>query len=187
MTGLMRKRTFAGARRTGVISDGVQACAAIVIEHRDGARNEGARTMWKMLFGSAVLFAAAVGAETTKPVLGPAEAIAAADTARDGFHGRFAIEVLTTGKLREATYLNSTEDYRSPDVLTFRLAPNVAGVLTKRYGVPAEQYLKGKRVIVEGIARRRMIVNREYGRVRSFNRWTHEVYVRLPSQVVAVE
>ncbi len=142
---------------------------------------------WKILVAAVALASSAAGAQSTERVLGPAAAIIAADTARNGYHGRFAMTVLNTGKLRHATYLNSTEDYRASDVLTFRLAPNVARVLAKRYGIPAEQYLKGKRVIVDGIVQRQMIVNTEYGRVRGFNRWTHEVYVRLPSQIVAVE
>ena len=143
--------------------------------------------MWKIMTAAALVLASAAGAESAKPVLGPEQAIATADAARQGYHGRFAMTVLATGKTRGATYLNSTADYRAPDVLTFRLAPNVAGVLTKRFGTPAAEYLQGKRVTVEGIVRRRVIVNSEYGRVQSFNRWTHEVYVRLPGQVIAVE
>ncbi|MEE8609836.1 MAG: hypothetical protein V3V60_09940 [Sphingomonas aquatilis] len=135
----------------------------------------------------AVVAAATVAAAPAKPVLDVAQAIAAADASRGGYHGRFAITVRATGKTREATYLNSTDDYRSPDVLTFRLAPNVAGVLTKRYGVPADTYLKDKRVTVEGIVTRQMVVNVKHGRTDSFNRWTHVVYVRLPSQIIAVE
>lgn len=95
--------------------------------------------------------------------------------------------VLATGKERKATYLNSSEDYRSTDNVTFRLAPNVAGMLTKRYGGPTEQYPRGRRVTVEGIVERRMVVNTKYGRTTSFNRWTHEVYIQLRSQIVAVE
>lgn len=136
---------------------------------------------------SAVLVTLPAHADGQKPVLEPSQAIVAADASRNGRHGRFVMTVLATGKERKATYLNSSEDYRSPDNVTFRLAPNVAGVLTKRYGSPAEQFLKGKRVIVEGIIERRMIVNTEYGRAKSFNRWAHEVYVRLPSQIIAVD
>lgn len=133
------------------------------------------------------LFASSAGAQSVKQVLEAPQAIATADARPRGYHGRFVMTVLGTGKERKATYLNSAADYRSPESLTFRLAPNVAGVLTKRYGAPAEQYLKGKRVTVEGIVRRQMIVNTKYGRTQSFNRWGHEVYIRLPSQILAVE
>lgn len=143
------------------------------------------------MFALTILAAASVTlpahADSSKPVLGPSQAIVAADASRKGRHGLFVMTVLATGKERKATYLNSSEDYRSPDNVTFRLAPNVAGVLAKRYGSPAEQFLKGKRVTVEGIVMRRMVVNTEYGRAKSFNRWAHEVYVRLPSQIITVE
>jgi len=140
-----------------------------------------------IILAASVLSASAGHADTAKPVLDPSHAIAIADASPRGHHGRFVMTVAATGKERKATYLNSTEDYRSPDNLTFRLAPNVAGVLTKRYGAPAEAYLKGKRVTVEGVVERKMIVNTEYGRTKSFNRWAHEVYLRLPGQVLAVE
>lgn len=143
------------------------------------------------MFALMILAAASVmlpaHVDASKPVLEPSQAIAAADAAPKGRHGRFVMTVLATGKERKATYLNSSEDYRSPDNVTFRLAPNVAGVLTRRYGSPAEQFLKGKRVTVQGIVERRMIVNTEYGRAKSFNRWAHEVYVRLPSQIIAID
>ncbi|GAA0670759.1 hypothetical protein FHT00_000663 [Sphingomonas insulae] len=122
-----------------------------------------------------------------KPVLNPEQAIAAADAMPRGHYGRFVMTVRATGKERRATYLNSSTDYRSADNVTFRLAPNVASVLTRRYGASADQYLKGKRVTVKGIVERKPIVNMEYGRVESFNRWAHEVYIRLPGQVLSVE
>ncbi len=102
-------------------------------------------------------------------------------------HGRFVMTVLSTGASRSATYLNATADYRAPDALTFRLAPNVAAAMEKRYGAPATDYFRGGRVAVEGIVPRRMIVNSQYGSAKSFNRGTHEVYVRLPGQIIAVE
>lgn len=143
------------------------------------------------MFALVILAAASVTlpvhVDASKPVLEPSQAIVAADAAPKGRHGRFVMTVLATGKERKATYLNSSEDYRSPGNVTFRLAPNVAGVLTRRYGSPAEQFLKGKRVTVQGIVERRMIVNTEYGRTKSFNRWAHEVYVRLPSQIIAID
>ncbi|MBN2973241.1 hypothetical protein JW805_14575 [Roseomonas aeriglobus] len=137
--------------------------------------------------GLLLFSAATTAAQTKESILDPARAIAAADASRTGYHGRFAMTVLSTGTSRTATYLNATADYRAPDALTFRLAPNVAAAMEKRYGAPADQYLKGKRVTVEGIVQRRMIVNSRYGKAESFNRWTHEVYVRLPGQIIAVE
>lgn len=143
------------------------------------------------MFALTIVVAASVTlplrADASKPTLEPGQAIVAADAAPKGRHGQYVMTVLATGKDRKATYLNSSEDYRSPDNVTFRLAPNVAGVLTRRYGSPAEQYLKGKRVTVEGIIERRMVVNTEYGRTKSFNRWAHQVYVRLPSQIISVD
>jgi hypothetical protein len=143
--------------------------------------------MFALMILAAALVTLPVHSDDTRPVLEPSQAIVAADAAPKGRHGRFIMTVVATGKDRKATYLNSSEDYRSPDNLTFRLAPNVARVLTKRFGSPAEQFLKGKRITVEGIVARRMIVNMEYGRPKSFNRWAHEVYVRLPSQIIVIE
>lgn len=144
------------------------------------------------MLGSVIAAIAAVLAlpadtDAGKPAFSPEQAIAAADAMPRGYHGRFVMTVVATGKERRATYLNSAADYRSSGNLTFRLAPNVAGVLTRRYGAPAEHYLKGRRVTVKGIVERRPIVTVEYGRIKSFNRWAHEVYVRLPSQVLAVD
>ena len=143
--------------------------------------------MWMILTAALAMIGASQSDQAAAPAIEPAAAIAAADANRAGRHGRFVMAVRSTGKSRKATYLNSTDDYRSPDGLTFRLAPAVAGALMRRYGVPAEEYLQGRRVVVDGIVRRIPIVNREYGRTKSFNRWAHQVYVQRLGQVVSVE
>lgn len=94
--------------------------------------------------------------------------------------------VMAAEKTGRATFLNSTEDYRRPDNVTFSLSPRVAKVLQERLGAPPENYLIGKRVIVEGRIQRRPVVNLRYGKVHSFNRFQHTVEIDATRQILDV-
>jgi hypothetical protein len=129
----------------------------------------------------------AVQAKAPPVTLDAPAAVALAEASKGGKTGRFAMTVANTGKVGGAAFLNSSTDYRAPDDLTFRIAPNVVKTLTKRYGEAPETFFRGKHVVVDGTIRRVLIVNKEYGRIVSANRWQHTVGILLASQIVSVE
>ena len=131
--------------------------------------------------------AAATAAEPSPSPLTPAEAIAAVDSSSRGVRGRFEMIVAATGKNDKASFLNSNPDYRSPGNVTFSMSHAVAAALKKRFGAPPEEYLRGKRVVVDGIMERNPIVNVLHGRVRSFNRLSYTLQIRQVAQIVAIE
>jgi hypothetical protein len=142
------------------------------------------------MYGLALLIlgaAATAQAELPPKPLEAAEAIALADASKGGQAGRFAMTVASTGHVGSLIYLNSSADYRAPDDLAFRLAPNVVKTLTKRYRMTPDSYFRGKRVVVDGTIRRELIVNKEYGRLVSLNRWQHTVRILWPSQIVSAD
>lgn len=135
-----------------------------------------------------LLAGGAANAKLADAVKGPAEAIAIADAGTsNGVTGQYQMVVAATGKNLKATFLNSTVDYTGPDNLTFALSPVVARMFTKQYGAPPEEYLKGKRITVEGRVRRQTIVNLLYGKPRSINRIGHNVEIRQFAQIKSVE
>jgi len=144
--------------------------------------------MWRTAAILAVALAgSAAASEPQIEVLEPPAALALAQTAPSkGWSGRFAMTVLAAEKTSRATFLNSTEDYRRPDNVTFRLSPRVAKALHERFGAPPESYLIGKRVIVDGRIQRRPVVNVRYGKPHSFNRFQHMVEIDATRQILAV-
>jgi PhoPQ-activated pathogenicity-related protein len=99
------------------------------------------------------------------------------------------MQVAATGRVGGAIFLNSSDDYRAPDDLSFRLSPNVVAVLTRQYGESPETYFRGKTITVDGTVRRVLIVNRDdyFPRhILSANRWQHMVRILLPHQIVSV-
>lgn len=118
--------------------------------------------------------------------LGPAEAIRAVDASANGVKGSFRMHVLATGHSDRAVYLNSNLDYRTPDNVTFALSMPAAKILDKRYGAPVEDYLKGRDVVVTGTMRRIAVVNVFMGKVESFNRTSHQLWVQTADQVTVL-
>ncbi len=135
----------------------------------------------------ALLMATAAPARTLHATLDVPDAVALADSSERGQAGRFEMTVAATGRDGGATFLNSSSDYRAPGDLSFRISPNVVKTLTKRYGEAPDSYFRGKHVVVDGTIRRELIVNKEYGRTISANRWQHTVRILFPSQIVSVE
>ena len=130
---------------------------------------------------------AATAAETSPSPMTPSEAIAAVDRSSHGVRGRFEMVVAATGKNDKASFLNSNPDYRAPGNVTFSMSHGVAAALEKRFGSRPEEYLRGKRVVVDGIMERNPIVNVLHGRVRSFNRMSYTLQIRQVAQIVAIE
>ncbi len=139
---------------------------------------------WVILIGLA-LSTAAHGRE--RPTLAPPAAVALADALKNGGSGRFEMTVASTGMVRDVLFLNSGEDYRASDDLTFEIAPNIAHELAERFGAPPETYLKGKHIVVDGTVRRVLIVNSTAGVAFSANRWQHVVRIQFTKQLVSID
>ncbi|WP_242095279.1 hypothetical protein [Sphingomonas sp. CROZ-RG-20F-R02-07] len=141
--------------------------------------------MLVVLIGAALASGSAASSGTA---MEPPAAIAAADAASsNGRTGRFVMTVVSTAKTARGTFLNSTDDYRRPDDLTFDLSRVAANELAKRYGAPPEIYFKGRHIVVDGVVRRNLIVNTVSGRAHSVNRYQHVVQIQHPQQIVAVD
>lgn len=133
------------------------------------------------LLGSVLLVAAMPQAGA---VMQPTEAVALADARRGrGVTGTFEMKVAAAQRTREALYLNSNADYRSPDDLTFRLTPQAARKLQEKLGAAPETALVGRTVRVKGMLKLMPIVNVINGTPRSYNRFQHEVSVRSLSNL----
>lgn len=129
----------------------------------------------------------AAAAEPSPSPLAPAEAIAAVDRSARGAKGRFEMVVAATGKNDKASFLNSKPDYRAPGNVTFSLSHAVAAALKKRFGVPPEEYLRGRRIVADGIMQGNPIVNVRHGKVRSFNRVSYTLQIRQVAQIVSID
>lgn len=97
-------------------------------------------------------------ATTDRPasdLISPAEAIISAATAApQPVRGRFTMRVAATGRRDGNIYLNSETDYRDQRNLTITILPGAIDQLAARYGAEADVFLMGKRVVVDGQARR---------------------------------
>jgi hypothetical protein len=89
--------------------------------------------------------------------LTPVEAVTFADTVapKAGIAGEFDLTIASVGERQGRYYLNSEEDYRERNCLSVVLAPEIAQALV---GKPDLETLavrmKGKRIAVQGVARR---------------------------------
>jgi len=89
--------------------------------------------------------------------LNPVEAVSYANylAPRAGVAAEFEMEVKAVGGQRGRFFLNSETDYRDLNCLTLVLTPMVAKAIAGSADVAAlEKRFKGKRIAVEGIARR---------------------------------
>jgi hypothetical protein len=136
---------------------------------------------------SALCLATAAAADPAPAPMPPAEAIAAVDRSARGVRGRFEMVVAATGKGEKAIFLNSKPDYRAPGNVTFSMSHAVAAALEKRFGVRPEVYLRGRRIVADGIMEGNPIVNFRHGKIRSFNRVSYTLQIRQVAQIVAIE
>ena len=92
-------------------------------------------------------------------VIAPESAVMkAAASAPDSVTGKFALGVQSSAILNSVTYLNSELDYRDQRNLTIAITPEAIPELTMRLGSAPVDALKGKRIEVEGKAKRVKIV-----------------------------
>ena len=143
------------------------------------------RTALLALAGLA-LIAATVPTDT--PPLDPAAAISLADsTPQAGAVGLFRMTVAAVGKSRKITFLNSNADYRSAGNVTFSLSEDAARHLTERLGGTEPAALVGRTIVVAGRIERRPVVNvNAAGKSLGFNRWSYNVRVSKPGQLVSI-
>ncbi|MEG3162578.1 hypothetical protein U1763_18915 [Sphingomonas sp. LB2R24] len=128
--------------------------------------------------------ATATAANATLP-MSPPQAIALAEAHPNrATTGVFAMKVAAAERRPNALYLNSDADYRSPNDITFNITPIVAKMLEKRLGSKPEDALIGKNVIFKGELKLLPVANMVAGRLRSFNRYQHTVFVHDASQIV---
>ena len=89
--------------------------------------------------------------------LTPIEAVTFADTVapKAGIAGEFDLTIASVGERQGRYYLNSEEDYRERNCLSVVLAPDVAQNLVGKADLDTLAVrMKGKRIAVQGIARR---------------------------------
>lgn len=120
--------------------------------------------------------------------LTPVEAISFADSVapKAGIAGEFDLTVMSVGEQQGRYYLNSEADYRERNCLTVVVAPSVvqsmigsadlAGLATR---------MKGKRIAVQGIARRVRIDLTDNGQATGKYYYQVHVAVTDPRQIVA--
>ena len=107
----------------------------------------------------------------------------AAAAAPDGVPGVFALQVQGTGTQDGFTYLNSELDYRDQRSLTIAITSSAAKQLETKLGAPAIIALKGKRILVKGIATRTKIDFTTDG--RPTGKYYYQTHVRVtdPEQI----
>lgn len=131
------------------------------------------------------------GCATTQPGLGkrywvqPSQAVQlAAAAAPRGVAGTFSLTVKSTGSQNGLVFLDSEFDYRDQRNLSIALTTGTARQLLKRLGLSSVVALKGKHILVHGVARRVKIVFIANG--RPTDKYYYQTHVRVShaSQIV---
>lgn len=102
-----------------------------------------------------LLSACASSAPGASSMVQPFAAIqaAAADPSR-GLPGTFVLQVQNVSRLDAGVYLNSEDDYRDQRNLSIVVRRDALAGLEATYGAPLEKSLWGKRLLVNGVAKR---------------------------------
>ena len=120
--------------------------------------------------------------------LTPVEAISFADNVapKAGIAGEFDLTVMSVGEQQGRYYLNSETDYRERNCLTVVVTPSVVQSMmgsADLAGLAAR--MKGKRIAVQGIARRVRIDLTDNGQATGKYYYQVHVAVTDPRQIVA--
>lgn len=119
--------------------------------------------------------------------LTPVEAISFADNVapKAGIAGEFDVTVMSVGEQQGRYYLNSEADYRERNCVTIVVSPSV---VTSMYGsadlAGLAARMKGKRIAVQGIARRVRIDLTDNGQATGKYYYQVHVVVTDPRQIV---
>lgn len=119
--------------------------------------------------------------------LTPIEAVTFADTVapKAGIAGEFDLTIASVGEQQGRYYLNSEEDYRERNCLSVILTPDIAQELIGTSDLESVAVrLKGKRIAVQGIARRVRIDLTDKGRPTGKYYYQVHVAVTDPRQIV---
>lgn len=118
----------------------------------------------------------------------PPEAIRGANEAPGrGMHGEFVLTVRNLDSYPDQSYLNSEKDYRDQRNLTIRMHTSIVPRLEKHLGVKFQE-LRGRRLVVRGIARRiRIDFADEAGKRTGKYYYQTHVEVFSPAQVRFVD
>jgi hypothetical protein len=134
-----------------------------------------------------VLIGALSGCVSTKDIkdisqyISPMQAIEqAAEAAPKGIRGFFELHVKATGKQHKVVFLNSELDYRDPRNISIAVHPKVIEPFKEKYGEVPDVYLKGKKVLVYGEARRVKIAFSCNGE-QNENEYYYQTHVRVGS------
>lgn len=120
--------------------------------------------------------------------IGPDEAItSAAAAASKSVRGVYALRVASTGRQDGQIYLNSEQDYRDQRNLTVAIRSEVISDLEQRFGASPDVFLRGKRIAVNGFARRVRIHFLENGVPSEKYYYQTHVDVRRADQIAVVD
>ena len=78
----------------------------------------------------------------------------AAEAGGEGVKGEYTIKIKAAGKSQRALYLNTEADYRDPRNVSVSIHPRAFKAFRKKYGDEAQDFFVGKKIKVEGEARR---------------------------------
>lgn len=115
------------------------------------------------------------------------EAVTMADTVapKAGIAGEFDLTIASIGERQGRFYLNSEEDYRERNCLSVVLTPHVVQSLVGSVSLSdLAVRMKGKRIAVQGIARRVRIDLTEKGQATGTYYYQVHVVVTEPRQIV---
>ena len=104
----------------------------------------------------------------------------ASEAAPKGIKGFFELQVKATGKKHEVVFLNSELDYRDPRNISIVIHPKVIEPFKRKYGEVPDVYLKDKKIIVYGEARRVKISFGCNGE-RNENEYYYQTHARVSS------
>ena len=135
---------------------------------------------------AAMAFATIIAGCSTIPgaTLSPEQAVIAA--AERPVAGVFVLTVRATGRQDFLLYLNSQADYRDQRNLSIEIPPAVELELADRFDTSVPEHLTGKRIRIEGVARR---VRIDFtANDRPTGKYYYQTHVRLAeaSQLVVV-
>lgn len=101
----------------------------------------------------------------------------AAEAAPEGVPGKFSLNIKATGTQNDYVYLNTESDYRDQRSLTIALHPSIISELSAKYQQHPETFFVGKRILVEGEAKRAKI--RFYSKGKPTDKYYYQTHIKV--------
>jgi len=111
----------------------------------------------------------------------------AAALAPGAYPGLFVLTVRASGRQDGHLYLNSETDYRDQRNVSLEIAPVAQGQLEMRLGAPVETALQGRRIEIEGEARRVRIDFLTGGRPTGKYYYQTQIFIARGDQLRSVD